>query len=747
MRAIANMKGISVRRSRLLAGAAAAVLLGPLLPVVPAATVGVSTTAAPNDFIELPHKDFTLNGQKVATPQHYQPPAQPRLVAAALTPPVGTVRQWLGLDDTNGQLYRKDYTLRGIGEKIEVWVANDTAFPAGDCRARVPGSTTITDTQVAYLIDAFDHNIYPKETTTFSTPPDRDGSNATLGADSNGNGGVYTGDGNKTVTLVDNVRDDNFYNYPAALTYVAGFFQAEFNELFDRNVMTVDAFDWIHRTTANPPDEPASDPCVSRPGRPFGYEGVFAHEWQHLAHYYADPFETPFINEGMADFSAALTGYVDGTRTVFDRGGDSFLYCFQGWGNVQTPYNLRPKDCGGPENSLNLWAETDNPYAIFADYGYAFSFMLFLFDRYGADFISRLHRDGQRQGLTSVKAALEAIGVHDVYRVIHDYQTMAMVDKIIGESPQGVMLGVPKSRVTTPSLRSTINLDNPHTNGIPGAAPNGADFVQLKDANGTVVAGRDLRSLSFEGAKKQPPMPLNWKVVTDPDRPGNPVLRSGTPAILGDAAIGRITVPKTDPTLRFQAKYGAGSGLDFGYVVVSTDGGVTYTALASDRTIPGPYGPGLHGTTNGFQPHTFDLSAYAGKTVLLGFRYVSDANINQGGLLIDDVTVGSTLVSDGASLAPFGSPTEIKPVKVHNWNLRLIGVDRQRSTAMQIEIDGRNSVRLSRYQLLLFSWFPTVIAVVAYDEPDDLVSQYAPYRLSVNGVVQAGGSSLSAVGP
>ena len=46
--------------------------------------------------------------------------------AAGETPPVGTVRQWIALDDEKGILYRKKYTLRGVGDKIEVWVANDS---------------------------------------------------------------------------------------------------------------------------------------------------------------------------------------------------------------------------------------------------------------------------------------------------------------------------------------------------------------------------------------------------------------------------------------------------------------------------------------------------------------------------------------------------------------------------------------------------------------------------------------------
>ena len=87
------------------------------------------------------------------------------------------MRQWLALDDFNGQLYLKAYTLRGVGDKIEVWVANDTAFPAGDCRSRRQ-RPSVTEAQVDRLVSEFDSNMYPKETAAFSTPPDRDGTNA-----------------------------------------------------------------------------------------------------------------------------------------------------------------------------------------------------------------------------------------------------------------------------------------------------------------------------------------------------------------------------------------------------------------------------------------------------------------------------------------------------------------------------------------------------------------------------------------
>lgn len=731
-------------------GVLAASLIIPLTLLVPGATAASAATPAPgggtsSDVRELARKDFTLDGRKVETPQRFQPRVAARSAApaaAGVTPPVGTVRQWLGLDDQRGTLYRKDYTLRGVGANIEVWVANDTAFPPNDCRGTA--STEVTDAQVASLVSEFDTNMFPKESAAFSVAPDRDGTNAQIPPDANGNGGDYTGAGNKIVTLVDNVRDDNYYTFPAAPTYIAGFFSAQFNELFDRNVMTIDAFDWLHRTGANPADEPTADLCTSRPARPRLYEGTFAHEYQHLLQYYTDPFESIAVNEGLSDFAQTLVGYVDATRTVFDKGADSHIYCFQGYGTVATPFNTNPRDCGGPENSFNLWNEGGNPNAVLADYGNAYSFMLFLYDRYGVDFMSKLHRDGTLQGLPSIAAELKLKGA-DLYTVLHDFQTMTLVDKLVGDAKNSVVLGVPKARVTTKSLRSSVNLDNPAAYATPGAAPNGADYVPLK-AGGKALKGTDLRSLTFTGATTLPPTPLAWTVVNnDPDRPGNPVLFSGNQTSLDAAAVTSVAVPATNASLTFLAKYGAELGFDYAYVQVSTDGGATYTTIPGDRTVAGPLGPGLNGTTAGFEPHTFDLSAYAGRTVLLSFRYVSDGGVNEGGFLVDDITVGGTLISDGSSLAPFRSPTQIQPIKVANWNAKLIGIRPGAVPVVeQLESNGKSSITLNRAQLALLLPATQVVAIVAYDEPTEQVQQYAPYALTVNGTLQPGGGTLPA---
>jgi hypothetical protein len=175
---------------------------------------------------------------------------------------------------------------------------------------------------------------------------------------------------------------------------------------------------------------------------------------------------------------------------------------------------------------------------------------------------------------------------------------------------------------------------------------------------------------------------------------------------------------------------------------VSTDGGATYTTIPGNHTEDAPLGPGLNGTTTGFEDESYDLSAYAGQNVLIAIRYVSDGGVNEGGLKVDDISVGGTTISDGSSLAPFKSPTEIKPVDVHNWNVKLVGIrDGKVPVVAQAEFDGKNQLSLSRSALALLTPFDTVVAIVAYDEPTEMVQQYAPYTLTVNGVLQPGGAA------
>ncbi len=222
--------------------------------------------------------------------------------------------------------------------------------------------------------------------------------------------------------------------------------------------------------------------------------------------------EDLFINEGLSDFAMALIGYAHPDRSIAETKAESHIFCFNGYGEVKGPANPNPNYCGGPENSLTLWEDQGGNSDILADYGNAWSFMLFLNDRYGTPFMSALHKDPDF-GLESLQKQLDkfASGTK-VIDVLHDYQLMNLVDKTL--SAKGAKIsGADAKRVTTKSLNAGVNYTYRGAFASPGAAPNGADYVQLVGPNGA-LSGRDLRSLVFAGAASGPgDVPVeNWFV-------------------------------------------------------------------------------------------------------------------------------------------------------------------------------------------------------------------------------------------
>ena len=345
---------------------------------------------------------------------------------------VGDERMWFATDDVLGTIYLKNYTLRAIGDHIEVWVASDsdevstgTQFPAGDCRN---DSVDVKDDQIQAMIREFERRILPAESEAFSVAPARDGSLA-LTADVGLPDGYWAGEGDNVVVLVDNVRDDNFYdpNDQSGYGYIIGFFYSVFNELADRNVMTVDAFDWLHRLGASPPNEPfPDDPCLDRPAIPYLFEATFAHEYQHLLHNYTDPDETTWMNEGLSMYAEWLLGYFDLEKPIGDVGFSFEIQCLLG--NMGEPGLT---GLGGPENSLTLWGDQGDS-EISCDYGAAQALMVYLATQRGPGVLSALHVD-DANGLPSLRAVLRRDGASQraAREVLHDWAATLALDSVV----------------------------------------------------------------------------------------------------------------------------------------------------------------------------------------------------------------------------------------------------------------------------------------------------------------------------
>ena len=122
----------------------------------------------------------------------------------------------------------------------------------------------ITDAQSTYFAGQFDGNMYPKMSAAFSSPPSRDGVGGLLEQAGVVPPGYYAGPGDKVVSLVANFHDENYADieFPS---YVAGYHSSDINSFVERNVMSVDSFDWAHRTGANPPNEPSTVSAATGP--------------------------------------------------------------------------------------------------------------------------------------------------------------------------------------------------------------------------------------------------------------------------------------------------------------------------------------------------------------------------------------------------------------------------------------------------------------------------------------------------
>lgn len=518
----------------------------------------------------------------------------------------------------NRDLKLKKFTLRSVGENIEIWVANNLTFPVGDIRP----TPVITQEQVDKLKAEFDSNIYPKATSFFGIPNGLDGSKAPLPGMVGLPEDYYTGS-DKVIMLVDNITDENYYDstYPF---FVAGFFWQTLENYIDRNIITIDTNNWETRLEST-------------------YYGTTIHELQHLIHADNDGAEESWINEGMSTFSEYLGGY------GHDAGSINFYL-------------------DHPENSLVNWDEhqgaTTGPETI-ADYGQVYLFTLYMNDKLGQDFIRDLALN-KNQGINSINQVLKDHNSKlDFTKLYQNFITALVLDS--DRTGNGIYnfdsinirdLEVDKlgtKRGITVSFEKALQFEK---EGVPAW---GGDFkvLDFKDK---------IRSISFDGVDF---LSSPWKSVVDPKNPSNKVLwgNEGDEAdnfLILDADLSSVN----KATLKFDNLIDIEEKWDFGVVQVSKDGGKTWSSLSNENTrsdlvdegypkIEGNL-PGFTGKYEEWNKETFDLTQYAGEKILIAFRYLTDWGYNEKGWFIDNIEIPEIgYKNDGSSIAGFKSLSEI----------------------------------------------------------------------------------------
>ncbi|WHY79498.1 immune inhibitor A [Neobacillus sp. WH10] len=508
--------------------------------------------------------------------------------ASSVTPgDVGTVKPWVTHNDVTGQYVLTNFTLKGVGTYGEVWVANNLAYPTGDPR-NAAGVSVVTNEQVNYLLNQFDTKMYEQEVAFFGAPAERKGEHA-----ANSLGDLYKDESGRVVILIDNIKDDSYYNanYPS---YIAGYFSSTISDLTDRNVMTIDSFDWLNRTGPNA-------------AKPFLYEGTFAHEFQHLLHHDSDGAEENFINEGLSDFAQYQVGYGHSKSHV-----DFFMN------------NLK--------NSLTQWGDQSD-LQILGDYGAAYLFQLYLYEQFGKEFIQKEFKN-QLQGINSINAVLKEMGSKkDFNAVYQDFMIALMLDgKYQGDNKTYNFNSIDLN----PNIEAASKLDS--------FAPAWGTDVKV------ITPDKKIDHLYFKGLDF---LGSNWKTVTDPVK--GEVLWGNQGDQADNFLIKELDLTgKTNPILSFDTKYNIEEQWDFGAVQVSTDNGKTWASLTNDHTrddvVANGYPtikqnlPGFTGSSNGWTTESFNLSQYTGQKVLVAFRYMTDWGYNEAGWYVSNLKLNGELI-------------------------------------------------------------------------------------------------------
>ncbi|MBT2569269.1 immune inhibitor A domain-containing protein [Planococcus sp. ISL-110] len=516
----------------------------------------------------------------------------------------------------NRNLKFKDFTLRSEGDNVEIWVANDLAYGPDNPKP----ADVVTQAQVDKLTAEFDSNIYPVATDFFGTPDVLDGSSSPLPGMVGLPDGYYEGS-DKVIMLVDNVQDEG-WNNPSYPFFVAGFFWQTLENYTDRNIITIDTNSWETRLEST-------------------FFGTTIHELQHLIQADNDPSEETWLNEGMSTFSEYLGGYGHGEGSI----------------NFYLDH---------PENSLVNWDEhgtaATGPETI-ADYGQTYLFTLYMYDKFGKEFIRELATDGDSQGMASVDKLLQDYGTNKTFtEVYQDFMTALTLDNTEVSSDYNFdSIDLRELPVGTKGdvRGKTVDFEKAKTFEKEGVPAWGGDFKEFN-------FGKDVRGLEFDGVDF---LPLQWKTAANPLDASEQVLHANNGDEADQALIFGATVPADNPALTFDHYYDIEEGWDYAVVQVSTDNGETWTSLENENTrsdvVEEGY-PAIKESVPGFTGHkldwsteTFDLSAYAGQDVLVSFRNLTDWGYNDKGWFIKNIELGD-FTADGTSTDAFQSLGQLK---------------------------------------------------------------------------------------
>ena len=495
------------------------------------------------DFPPPPDRDLLLLARQLRWHGVEPTPGPPRFAGRELT--VGDTAKFWTLDYPRLEMVRREFRLAAVSERAYWWIEPGLEVDDADLRR------TVADAEA---------RVYPRVTAVFGEPPalSEDGKRGhVINGRIPGVGGYVSG------------ADP----YPSAVQPFSNEVPAIY---INANAVPLDS------------DE---------------YLDVLAHELQHAIHWYADPSEATWLNEGLSELAVTEAGFTPGSMFYYLRRPNVSLV---NW----------PDELGGD---------------VRRNYGAAALFAHYLRERYAPEGDLRDLLAGQRNGIAAVDDFLNdrrAVAYDgrpaDFHTTFADWMVANLLDlEEVGYGYANLDL---QARITR-----TVRVGDDGT--MVSLPQYGIDYVELPDA-------KDGIKVHFEGAGVTPLLPM-----AAPDdgcwwtNRGDGI----SSTLTGSFAIPETVADVAAPTLTFNRWYNIEEDWDYLYLEVSTDGGATWDVLeAAGATNANPvgnsYGPGYTGASD-WQEVTAPLTDYAGRDALARFHYVTDDAIHGPGACISDMRV------------------------------------------------------------------------------------------------------------